>query len=70
MAQLLKTQSIQYLSVLAFSVFKIPALSDSHLGEGGKKENHYVICYVVDGKGLKAADPYLLLWCYCPLTFI
>lgn len=38
-AQLLKMLSIQYLSVPAFSVFKIPALSDSHLGEGegGKK---------------------------------
>lgn len=57
MAELLKMLSIQYLSVLAFSVFKIPALSGSHLGEGGKKENHDVICYVVDGKGLNAADP-------------
>ena len=58
MAQLLKMLSIQYLSVLAFSVFKIPDLSDGHLGEEENKENHYVICYVVDGKGLKAADPY------------
>lgn len=58
MAQLLKLLSVQCLSVFAFSAFKIAALSDSDLGEGGRKRKSLCNLLRSDGRGLNAADPY------------